>query len=210
MRMRETMEQPLDIGIERPASASQPSGSAAPLRGIQMPFIRKAIVAILFLFFCGIAVLSGAADPIALMVGVPILLLVTYVFIIMRIDPDTSSQLQIKPDKTAYSPGEEITGSITLNLEKERQARGLKVRFYGLKSSGKYMARVCTAEAVLSGARTYRKGESLRFSIAIPLQAKQYLGQNAGVGRNAVFWNVEARLDLPLEKDMVARENVVL
>jgi hypothetical protein len=166
------------------------------------------LLAALALLLIGCFLTGSIASPIAILVLVPLFLAVAVLLILEIIRDNAGRQLQLRLGKQVYSPGEKITGSVILNLGKEKQARSLTVRFYGLRGRGKRKLRICSTEAEVSGERTYRKGESLFFSLVVPRESR-FLGEDAELdGRT--FWHVEAQLDIPREVDLIAREPVEL
>jgi len=121
--------------------------------------------------------------------------------------------MRLKLDKRAYSPDEQITGTITINRALKSPARSLTVSFYGVEKHGKYNHRVCEKQVQLSGARTFMKGETIQFSIPIPQEAKARIAEKPGMdlsinglpvfgSRHVRGWCVEAKLDIPGEVDM--------
>lgn len=120
--------------------------------------------------------------------------------------------MTVATDKRLYSPDEEITGTITINRSLKSPARSLSVSFFGLERSGKHQRRVFESKAQVSGARTFVKGETVRFSIRVPPEAKARIAEKPGIslsinglpmfGSRILNWCVEAKLDLPGEVDM--------
>ena len=111
--------------------------------------------------------------------------------------------LEIKLDKQVYLIGEALTGRIIFNLEKEKQARALKVRFYGREPStnDRSPSQYCDVEVPLAEARTFRKGDSFRFSIPMPAEVQNYYREGTPFNTGPC-WFVEAQLELPGEMDM--------
>jgi len=120
----------------------------------------------------------------------------------------------VKPDKRSFTFGEKITGNIIINRNIAKQARSLKLCFYGIQAEGKYRECVCKKETTLTGARLFRKGEIIPFSINMPNSVKDYIGANYDLKdknylRVALLaspyihsWNIEAKLDLQGEMDL--------
>jgi hypothetical protein len=159
------------------------------------------IVFVLFLF-----VPSFPGGSMLLFVAIALLPLAGLLFIYRKYTQ--GRQIELKFDKPAYSFDEAVTGTVILNLEKEVQARGLKVRFYGAKREGRYIVRFCMIEFSLAEARTFRKGESFRFSIPVPSSARQSVETLQTLAGPS--WHVEAQLDIPNGIDMIKTEMVKL
>ena len=199
-----------------PLASTVPSENILPIKnGIMVlrknPAILAAGLIIGFIFFSvGAAMFnSGAKNTNPMYVVAPFFMIIILIFAFNIYQSNKSKQLRLKLDKPAYSPGEEITGNLILDFSKEKQARSLKVRFYGMQHRGKHHYRVCPVEIVLSGARTYRRGESFSISLAVPGDAAQYVAQPGGYG-HVSEWYVEAQLDIPNEVDFLRRERITL
>jgi len=123
-----------------------------------------------------------------------------------------SKQMEILLDKKEFAIKEPITGSIHLKFGKDKQARSLMVGFYGERQeSKKHSIRFCEIETKLSGARTYLKGESIPFSIAMPQDVESKLRPRAPANEMEKFirryeglpvWRITAKLDIPNEIDI--------
>jgi len=131
-----------------------------------------------------------------------------------------SRQIGLKLDKATFAIGEQITGSVMLKLGKPKQARGLKLEFYGVKHTGRGKHRqqeiICQTSVELSPARLYQSGEAIPFSIGVPASVKDRMALPSAAGMleqmsraNARFaWYVKATLDLPGEIDLAHVEEV--
>ena len=156
---------------------------------IQMALAAGAIVFIIF-WFVMFAVMFGGATVMFSAVGGPRIpiegmifpCLIFWVFLgffgYYLLHALAGRHLLVKLDKLAYVFGEQINGSITIDRDINKQARSLTVSFYGLERQGKRMEKVCVKEIMLSGARTFRKGEVIPFSISMPDEVKDYIGAN--------------------------------
>ena len=114
--------------------------------------------------------------------------------------------VDIKADKNTYALGEAITGTVTITKNMSKQARSLKVYFYGLERHGKHVSRVCASEITISGPRTFGKGEIIPFSISMPASVSGYLFPKQeniplfigfGSSHHIRAWQVEVKLDMP-------------
>ncbi|MFA5930338.1 MAG: hypothetical protein WC861_05635 [Candidatus Micrarchaeia archaeon] len=209
------MEQP--TSARQAANAGQMASGAGPIGKNHATMVAGLIAGFAFLLFgFFIFIPAGGMGPL-FMIGM-FFLLIAGTIAFHAYQSSKGKQLQLKIDRPAYSPGEEITGSIILFLDKGKQARSLKVRFYGMQRSGKHRYQVCRTETILSGARVYQRGESLGFSLVVPSDAMKYsqdatryLIKAAGYeNANATDWYVEAQLDIPNEIDIIKREPVGL
>ncbi|MCX6771698.1 MAG: hypothetical protein NTX79_06600 [Candidatus Micrarchaeota archaeon] len=125
-----------------------------------------------------------------------------------------SKQMELKLDKASFAIGEQVTGNIILKLDKPKQARGLKLEFYGVKTtgSGKHSHHevICQTSIDLSPARMYQRGESIPFSIGVPASVRAYISlssasstwEKMAIVDARLEWNVKATLDLPGEIDL--------
>jgi len=116
-------------------------------------------------------------------------------------------------DKPAFALGEQITGSVLINKNITNPAKSVKLLFYGLdmrpfRLGGGKRIRICKQETVISGARTFRKGESIPFSINMPESVNEYLGADKNsadkfvsetLGGVPFLWYLEAKFDMPGE-----------
>ena len=155
---------------------------------------------------------TGPSAPIGMNIIPCIMTLVlAVIFVYTALSLRAGMQIEVKLDKPQYLLGEPITGTVTLNLSKEKAARSLTAIFAGYQKRGKHTRVVCKTESLLSPARTYRKGEVLQFSIPIPAEVKNYVDPPApaneleSFGRTFTFapqWHVMAKLDVPGEVDI--------
>ena len=130
--------------------------------------------------------------------------------------------LEIVLDKYTFSPGETITGKVNLKLNQPKQARALRIDFYGeiVQHSRRSSStrRVHTFSVQASGERAYNNGESIPFTLIIPSVSGSALP--AGVpdiisNIMAAFtpkpaWYIHASLDAPLSMDINKRVQIVL
>ncbi|GEM_PF-5625601 len=176
-----------------------------------------------FLIFAGLfgvttLVFSATGSPAILLEGIVMPCVVFFVtfailgYCLIRLL--IGRNMLVKLEKLSYVFGEQINGTVTINRNMSKQARSLKIIFYGLQRQGKHNRYVCKKETLLSGARTFRKGETIPFLISIPGEVKNYIGANDPLKDNRYLgvalrltpyipsWYVEAKLDLPNEVDM--------
>jgi len=129
-------------------------------------------------------------------------------------------QMALAFDKQQFALGENITGSVILKLGKPKQARGLRLEFYGVEHVGRGKGGsnrvICQSGMELSPARMYQSGETIPFSISMPAGVKEHiiLPQGAGMlermsrANSRILWYVKATLDLPGEIDLTQAEKV--
>ena len=121
-----------------------------------------------------------------------------------------SKKMELKLDKSSFAIGEKITGTVILKLDKPKQARGLRLEFYGVEHAGDSARVICQASVDLSPARLYQNGESVPFAIDVPAGAKRYISlppttstlEKMSRINTRIAWNVKATLDLPEEIDL--------
>ena len=131
-----------------------------------------------------------------------------------------SRQMGLKLDKESFAIGEQITGAIILKLDKPKQARGLRLEFYGVETTGSGKSShhmvVCQQSMELSSARLYQSGESIPFTILMPAGVKDYVSppptnsmlEKMSRINTRMEWNVKATLDLPGEIDLMQVERI--
>ena len=184
---------------------------SAPLQITALAFILMFLLVILVFVALPFSLLSlFYLEPAPCIISVFVLIFPAY-FLYKLV---AGLRLEVKLDKITFALGEPITGSVIINKEMKKQARSLKVYFYGLERLGRRNVRVCEKITILSGARTFRKGETIPFSISMPPSVKDYFGATRprmedryanvmlGLSSSVQVWHVEAKLDLPGELDM--------
>jgi hypothetical protein len=124
--------------------------------------------------------------------------------------------VDLKLNGLNFSPGQKITGTSILSLPQPKQARGLRLEFYGeiRRRSGKraHTERVCQITQMLSGEKLYRSGESFPFEITVPevatISAPGILGTLVSMFTPRPVFYVHASLDVPNEFDINRRVQV--
>ncbi|VVB99063.1 Uncharacterised protein [uncultured archaeon] len=130
--------------------------------------------------------------------------------------------LDIALGKYSYRPGETINGTVQLRLNSPKQARALRIDFYGeiRQYTGKSTSvrRINQFTQQASGERIYNNGESIPFTLIVPAVSSNTLP--AGMpsflsGLMAAFqpkptWYVHASLDAPMALDINKRVQIVL
>lgn len=203
--------------MDQPTNTGQPSSAEQQTNGIASPRPNGAAVAaglILVLSVLTYSFFTYGSSGAGLFAPLSIVGLVILAIAIMNHQYRKSMALDVKLDKPVYSIGEALTGSIIFNMVKEKQASSLKVRFYGAErrrhhSHSSRPTHYCDAELLLSGPRTFRKGDSVRFSIPMPQDVSQYY-RVATPFNSTQHWFVEAQLCIPNEIDMVKQKIVEL
>lgn len=120
-----------------------------------------------------------------------------------------------------FHPGQSITGRVQLQLNEPKEARGLRIAFYGevKRHRGRHthIERVYEARQQLSGERSYRSGESFDFSLAIAPNAlpPRIDGFFGGVAEffyslSPTRFFVDASLDMPNKFDINRKVQVQL
>ena len=124
-------------------------------------------------------------------------------------------KLELSVNGTTFSPGQQIAGAIRLTMDESRQARGLRVEFYGLQKQGKHTVRICEVRQDLGGEREYRMGEQFNFSLTVPADTippkiDGFVGSIVAFLYNLSppRWFIDASLDIPMKFDMNAKQRV--
>ena len=130
--------------------------------------------------------------------------------------------LDLRLNGNSFSPGQKITGTVVVNPDKPKQARGLRVLFYGeiLVHSGKghHIQRILQTRQVISGEKLYSRGESYDFELYIPMPLEMQVPDNAlgdaiaglaGIARPR-GWFVHATLDIPKSADLNKRVQIIM
>lgn len=124
--------------------------------------------------------------------------------------------IDLKLNGLNFSPGQKITGTAILSLQQPKQARALRLEFYGeiKRRSGKHThtERVYQITQILSGEKLYRSGESFPFEITVPevatISAPGILGTIVGMFAPRPIFYVHASLDAQNEFDINKRVQV--
>jgi len=122
----------------------------------------------------------------------------------------SGQNILVNLDKQAFALGEQITGSVLINKNITNPAKSVKLMFYGLDMRPFRLGggSICKQETIISGARTFRKGESIPFSINMPESINEYLGADKNsadkfvsetLGGVPFLWYLEAKFDMPGE-----------
>ena len=129
------------------------------------------------------------------------ILLILGIFAYKLTQLHVGKQMVLSLKKYVFFAGEEIEGTVILNLNKEKKARGLYLLFYGLLPSADVSPTVFEKKRLLQPARTYKRGQAFRFSIPMPDpdKVKHIIVANS---RNPPVWFIKAYLDLPNEIDI--------
>ena len=133
-------------------------------------------------------------------------LLLAALFIYFALSLYAGRQIEIALDKPEFALGEAITGTITLNLRKEKLARSLTVIFMGHEKQGKGTAIICQSQCLVSPGRTFSRKEALHFSIRMPPEVRDFVDPPLEPANNMASlesafafqprWFVKARLDV--------------
>ena len=139
----------------------------------------------------------------------------------------------LRLDKYDFKPGEEINGTIDLNLKKPVEARKLEVSLIGTRKTRRgnntSWEKFYSFEIPVSGPKEYQV-ESHDFKMKIPTDLLNYknaqqamqdsledkLG-SAGtfisavtVGTSQVKWKLVAQLDVPKKLDVKAKQDIII
>jgi hypothetical protein len=128
-------------------------------------------------------------------------------------------KMEIRVSKTAFAPGETISGTVLLQLSKPKKARGVRVEFFGERTVGygknRRTERVYQFKLDLDGEKEFDGYKEYPFEIRIPsdigtkvpndtlgtvLNAAQFLG-----GVSPTRWFLSASLDVPMGMDISKR-----
>ncbi len=126
-------------------------------------------------------------------------------------------KIDIRILKTSFAPGETISGTVGLKVDKPKKGRGVRVDFYGEKTVGygknRRTERVYSFSLNLSGEREYIGAFEYPFEIKIPsdIGSKQLPNDTIGTVLNAARflggvsptrWFLSASLDVPMGVDI--------
>jgi len=128
----------------------------------------------------------------------------------------SEGEIDISLKTTRFYPGQEITGKVTLKLPKPKDARALRIAFYGeMPGTDKYrkVRRIFEVNKVLAEERTFNDKDSFDFSLTIP---ENCIPASVGFYESIMNtfssrpngWFVHAWLDVPLELDINKRMKI--
>lgn len=135
-------------------------------------------------------------------------------------------EIEIITNKQTYYSGEKITGRIKLTLNKSKQAKALRLQFYGeVPSRNSNKQRIQKREIIVSRNKTYPAGESYYdFELLLPNIPRNKIGASINVPDLAkglmntmvnvfdpvkrAIWYLDASLDLKMSFDINKRKLV--
>ena len=140
-------------------------------------------------------------------------------------------KMEIKIDKTTFSPGEVIKGTVLVSLKKPQKAKELSVTFYGEEEirqsydedNTTRTRKLYEFKQHLDDEKEYNAGQDLTYNFEIKISddllqqgmpKKGVLGALSKVGkfmsrsRSRVYWYLFARLDIPWAVDVKKRVQV--
>lgn len=136
--------------------------------------------------------------------------------------------LELRVNGTSFSPGQKITGTVVVNPDKPKQARELRVLFYGeiMTRSGRHhnIQRILQTRQIISGEKMYSRGESFDFELTLPQPLEFQAPDNAVGDAIAAIqliaasmvpaqprgWFVHATLDIPGSADLNKRAQITI
>jgi hypothetical protein len=114
--------------------------------------------------------------------------------------------------KTAYSPGDVVKGSITVNLKNSKFGKELRLDVYGEREDDQYQLkenRRYILRQMIAGEQMYCDGDVFPFSFKIPANIKRKKMNGVHLrpfkhytGEKPSKWFVQASLDMPLTFDL--------
>ncbi|MCK4777415.1 MAG: hypothetical protein KAS39_03490 [Actinomycetia bacterium] len=142
--------------------------------------------------------------------------------------------INLKIEKTHFSPGETITGAVSLKLKKPQKAKGFSVIFYGEEEINEYdeqgmqktdRNKVYEFAHSLDEEKEYQAGEELSYNFEIKIPADILMGTQAPEGvlgkiaqvakymsgrRGIIYWYLMARLDIPWGRDVIKKIKITV
>ena len=118
-------------------------------------------------------------------------------------------KIEVKTDRPAYTRGNTINCSCTLQLKQPIEARALRMVFQRIEGSGKHTRYIELARKELGHARTYRDFERYEFFIPLDEVAVPEIVKYSGLtgvlqnflGSRSMSWEIKVSLDLPMKLD---------
>ena len=131
--------------------------------------------------------------------------------------------IEIFLDRNVLRPGEKVTGHVKLSLAQEKEAKGLRILFYGERKRRKRIERYHEQQISLDGAKTYPAGDhSYPFELVLPDIQRMHDDSGTFVAGlvnffgnlfdpiNSYKWYFDASLDISMSFDISKKLRVKL